>query len=95
MSTSVGSPAAGLLFGFEGVESTGVPRSQEPPPPQDPTVALCLGTYGDPRGVGVSYERGTPVLAALRSVSLLRADLPAVLWKLSEECQHIGVLVSG
>ena len=31
------------------------------PPPLDPEVALCLGTYGDPRGVGVSYERGTPV----------------------------------
>ena len=31
------------------------------PPPQDPTVALCLGTYGDLREVGVSYERGTPV----------------------------------
>ena len=30
------------------------------PPPEDPTVALCLGTCGDPRGVGVSYERGTP-----------------------------------
>ena len=27
----------------------------------DPDVAPCLGTYGDPRGVGVSYERGTPV----------------------------------
>ena len=26
----------------------------------DPEVALCLGTYGDPMGVGVSYERGTP-----------------------------------
>ena len=26
-----------------------------------PTVVLCLGTYGDPRGVGVSHERGTPV----------------------------------
>ena len=24
-------------------------------------VAFYLGTYGDPRGVGVSYERGTPV----------------------------------
>ena len=30
-------------------------------PPQEPTGALCLGTYGDPREVGVSYERGTPV----------------------------------
>ena len=28
---------------------------------QDPTVALCLGTYGVPKGVGVSYERETPV----------------------------------
>ena len=31
------------------------------PPPQGLTVALRLGTYGDPREVGVSYERGTPV----------------------------------
>ena len=31
-----------------------------PPPLQDPTVALCLGTYGDPMGVVVSYERGSP-----------------------------------
>jgi len=30
-------------------------------PPYDPTVALFLGTYRDPMGVGVSYERGTPV----------------------------------
>ena len=30
------------------------------PPLQDPTVALRLGTYGDPRGLGVSYERSTP-----------------------------------
>ena len=30
-------------------------------PPWDPTVALCLGTSGDPRVMGVSYERGTPV----------------------------------
>jgi len=28
-----------------------------PPPP----IALCLETYGYPRGVGVSYERGTSV----------------------------------
>ena len=40
---------------------------KNPPPPQDPTAALCLGTYGDPdpRGVGVSYERGTPVTSVL------------------------------
>ena len=31
---------------------TGAPRSCEPPPPKDPTVALRLGTYGDPGGGG-------------------------------------------
>ena len=34
--------------------------AHETPPPQDPTVALCLGFFDDPRGMGVSYERGTP-----------------------------------
>ena len=24
-------------------------------------LTTCLGWYGDPRGVGVSYERGNPV----------------------------------
>ena len=33
-----------------------------PPPPWDPLVALCLGNYGDPGRVGVSCERGTPVM---------------------------------
>ena len=28
---------------------------------------MCLGPYGGPRGVAVSYERGTPVQAAARS----------------------------
>ena len=40
-------------------------------PPQDPTVALCLGTYGSPRGVGVSYERGTPVCFASEGLGLV------------------------
>ena len=30
-------------------------------PALDPTVGLCLGPYGGPREVSVSYERGTPV----------------------------------
>ena len=34
---------------------TGVPRSHETAPPQDPTVGLCLVPYGDPSGGG-SYE---------------------------------------
>ena len=32
----------------------------------DPAVAMFLGTYGDARGVGVSYERGTPACACPR-----------------------------
>ena len=31
------------------------------PPPEDPTVAICPGTSGDPWGEGGSHERGTPV----------------------------------
>ena len=44
------------------------------PPPYDPTVALCLGTYGDPRGGG--YERGTPVLTGdvLRGGQMVRVS---------------------
>ena len=42
---------------------TGLPHSQETSPPKDPTVALCLGTYGDPMGMGVFYGRGSPVPA--------------------------------
>ena len=46
-----------------------------PPPSWDPTGALCLGTYGDPRGVAVSYERGTPVhLQSLRIGSGFTAE---------------------
>ena len=51
--------------------TTGVPHLQENAPPYDPTVRLCIGAYGDPwgvgasyersEGVGVSYERGAPV----------------------------------
>ena len=48
--------------GGAGERTTGETRSKETPPSQDPTVALCLGTYGAPRGVGVPYERGTHVV---------------------------------
>ena len=34
----------------------------------DQTSGLCLGPYGDPRGVSVSYERGTPVWRPARRV---------------------------
>ena len=42
--------------------------------PLHPTVGLCLGPYGGPRGGAVSYERGTPVPGHL-----------AVPWKESAE----------
>ena len=48
-------PDAGRGFGYRG---TSLIRNT---PPSDPTVALCIGTSGDPRGVGVLYERGVPV----------------------------------
>ena len=41
--------------------ATGIPDSKETASSQDPTVDLCLGPYGGPRGVEVASERGTPV----------------------------------
>ena len=34
---------------------------QRTPPPVGPYSSPCLGTFGDPKGVGVSYERGSHV----------------------------------
>ena len=34
--------------------------------PQDPTVGLCLGPYGGPRGGADSYELGTPMYMHIR-----------------------------
>ena len=42
----------------------------------DPTVGLCLGTYGDPRGVSVSYERGDPVACSPINFAPPREALP-------------------
>jgi len=33
--------------------TTGVPGSYENAPSKEPTVGLCLGSYGGPKGVGV------------------------------------------
>ena len=41
--------------------STGVPLSQENACPEDLTVGMRLGPYGDPVGWLFSYERGTGV----------------------------------
>ena len=35
---------------------------KNPPPQLEPTVALSIGPYGDPKGVSVSDERGTLVI---------------------------------
>ena len=48
-----------------------------PPPPWDATVALCLGTYGDPRGLGVSYQRGT------------LAESPSYMWGFKIYTSHV------
>ena len=44
----------------DGIVATVAPRSSITSPPRDPAVGLRLGPYDDPRGVGVSYGRGTP-----------------------------------
>ena len=41
-------------------------------PPQDPSEGLCLKPYGNPRGMGVSYERGVPVHALCTGVFVWR-----------------------
>jgi hypothetical protein len=43
---------------YEGLQGYLAHKKQ---PPVGPFIALCLGTYGDPRRVGVFYERCTPV----------------------------------
>ena len=52
---------AGEMFncgGLSGYRDTSLRRT---PPLHNPTVAVCPGTFGDPRGVGVYYDRGTHV----------------------------------
>ena len=55
--------------------TTGVPRSQKNAPTKDPTVGLCLGSYGGHRGVAVSYERGIPT-TRLRQVRAIPGMMP-------------------
>ena len=40
-------------------------------PPEDHTAALCQGTFGDPRGVGVSHERCTPARCGIIDTSMI------------------------
>jgi len=40
-----------------------------------PPSTLCLGSYGGPRGLGVSYERGTPVLQGTQTTCSTRLSL--------------------
>ena len=43
------------------IRSTGVQRSKEAAPPQDPLVGISLGPYVGPTGASVSYGQGTPI----------------------------------
>jgi len=54
-------PSANAIPGVQGYLA-----HENTSPRKEPTVALRLGTYGVPMGVGVSYERGTPVGRAKR-----------------------------
>jgi hypothetical protein len=48
-----------LGFSVEGIQ--GYLAHKKTPPPQDPTVGRCLGSYGGPRRWAFPYTRGTPV----------------------------------
>ena len=52
--------------GQSGPSLQGCLAHKKTPTPLDPTVGRCLGPYGGPRGVGVSYERGTPERTAIK-----------------------------
>ena len=54
-----------LHYTFSTLPTTGPPHS----PPVGP---YSLGTYADRRGVGVSYERGTPFSTARSPLHLIR-----------------------
>ena len=61
------------LFPTE-AELQGYLAHKNPPPPQEPTVALCLEFNGGPGGgVAVSYEQGTPVGGARGKAVVRRA----------------------
>ena len=57
-----------------GISLQGYLAHENPPPPVGPYS--CPGTYGDPRGVGVSYERGTPVLVIQGGWVFLMSEVP-------------------
>ena len=66
------------------------------PPSNDPSVGLCLGTYGGPRGMGVSYEGGKPAngqgLTSERSATSMIASLIS---GFGIRVSNFGIQVSG
>ena len=58
------------------------------------TAALCLGTYDDPMGVGVSYERATPAAFVPAVLPTVWSVLPAawVLWIMVRGGAYCGVV---
>ena len=67
----------GGVLGGEGA------REELTPPPR-----RTLGTYGDPRGVGVSYERGTPVFEAPLAPSTYRTPISSFRHVTSPPCSR-------
>ena len=68
-----------------------------PPPPtptQDPKVALCPGTYGDPMGVSVFVERGTTLIPVCEQVEWFK-ERPLVVfsWMKWLDCQGFDLKV--
>ena len=60
-------------------QGTGVPRSQDPPPPIGPYSGHMPRNYGDPRGAVVFYERDISVLnrPAVGSEGVRRRESPS------------------
>ena len=57
-------PRVGSITLDRGWGAQGYLAHKKTPPPQDPTVALCLRTYGGAGGQGAPYEQGTPAACA-------------------------------
>ena len=55
----------------ERLSCTGFSLSQETAAPEETTVGICHGPWGDPRGWVLSYERGTRVMR-----DVIHADRP-------------------
>jgi len=65
----MGRPQPEMLCKIQHHHTTRVPHLQENSSSEDPTVSLCLQYYEGPRGMVVSYERGSAVVILLFSTA--------------------------